>query len=323
MGSIQGDQSSEVAAVMVVESDLPGRAAGGPPGSIADMTSLPDPAGSGDAYLRAKEQAENFPVALRILPRRHRQHLLAVYDVARVVDDLGDQGHGDRRPALRAFDEDLDALFGGGTPRHPVLQRLRSTVQACGLDAQPFHDLVAANLQDQEKAAYGTFDDLVAYCRLSADPVGRIVLGVFGVSTPERVLLSDRICTALQIVEHCQDVAEDRRNGRIYLPLEDLDRFEVRPTDLDAPRASPAVRQLVAFEAARAGTMLDQGLPLLRLLRGWARLAVTGYVAGGRATLYALRRANWDVLTRTPRPSKRDVLAQAVAATLGSGVMSR
>ncbi|WP_116075407.1 squalene synthase HpnC [Asanoa ferruginea] len=287
------------------------------------MTSLPDPAGSGDAYLRAKEQAENFPVALRILPRRHRQHLLAVYDVARVVDDLGDQGHGDRRPALRAFDEDLDALFGGGTPRHPVLQRLRPTVQACGLDAQPFHDLVAANLQDQEKAAYGTFDDLVAYCRLSADPVGRIVLGVFGVSTPERLPLSDRICTALQIIEHCQDVAEDRRNGRIYLPLEDLDRFEVRPTDLDAPRASAAVRRLVAFEANRAGTLLDQGLPLLRMLRGWARLAVTGYVAGGRATLYALRRADWDVLSHTPRPSKRDVLAQAVAATLGSGVMSR
>jgi squalene synthase HpnC len=326
MGSIQGDQSSEVASVgttTVVESGPDGHADGAEPGSIADMTSLPDPAGTGDAYLRAKEHAENFPVALRILPRRHRQHLLAVYDVARVIDDLGDRGHGDRRPALRAFDEDLAALFGGGIPRTPVLMRLRPTMLACGLDAQPFHDLVAANLQDQEKAAYGTFDDLVGYCRLSADPVGRIVLSVFGVNTPARVELSDRICTALQIIEHCQDVAEDRRNGRIYLPLEDLDRFGVRPNDLDAPGASAAVRQLVAFEADRAGTLLDAGLPLLRALPGWSRLAVTGYLAGGRATLYALRRAGWDVLAGTPRPSKRDVLAQAVAATLGSGVMSR
>ncbi len=319
MGSIQGDQSSEVTAVMVVES----HPVAPRPGSIADMTSLPDPAGAGDAYLRAKEQAENFPVALRILPRRHRAHLLAVYDVARVVDDLGDRGHGDRRPALREFDADLDTLFGGGTPRHPVLQRLRPTMLACGLDAKPFHDLVAANLQDQEKAAYGTFDDLVAYCRLSADPVGRIVLRVFGAGGPRLEDLSDRVCTALQIIEHCQDVAEDRRAGRIYLPLADLDRFDVRPTDLDAPRASPAVRALVAFEAERAGTLLDQGLPLLKHLRGWARLAVTGYLAGGRATLYALRRAEWDVLARTPRPSKRDILAQAVAATFGSGVMSR
>ncbi|WP_203706076.1 squalene synthase HpnC [Asanoa iriomotensis] len=287
------------------------------------MTSLPDPAGTDDAYLRAKEQAENFPVALRILPRRHRAHLLAVYDVARVIDDLGDRGHGDRRPALRAFDEDIDALFGGGTPRHPVLQRLRPTVLACDLSADPFHDLVAANLLDQDKAAYGTYDELVGYCRLSADPVGRIVLRVFGATEPHLEDLSDRICTALQIVEHCQDVAEDRRNGRIYLPLEDLDRFGVRPTDLDAPRASPAVRRLVEFEAERAGTLLDDGLPLLRLLRGWARLAVTGYVAGGRATLYALRNAEWDVLTRTPRPKKRDVVAQALAATLGQGVMSR
>ncbi|SNT38618.1 squalene synthase HpnC [Asanoa hainanensis] len=317
MGSIQGEQSSEVATVMVA------RRVAARPGSIAGMTSHPDPAGAGDAYLRAKEQAENFPVALRILPRRHRQHLLAVYDVARVIDDLGDQGPGDRRPALREFDADLDTLFGGGAPRHPVLQRLRPTMLTCGLDAKPFHDLVAANLQDQEKTAYGTFDDLVAYCRLSADPVGRIVLRVFGATGPRLEELSDKVCTALQIVEHCQDVAEDRRNGRIYLPLEDLDRLQVRPTDLDAPRATPAVRQLVAFNAERAGALLDEGLPLLRQLRGWGRLAVTGYLAGGRATLYALRRAEWDVLARTPRPAKRDVLAQAVAATFGSAVMSR
>lgn len=326
MGSIQGDQSSEVAAgrtTTVVESRPDTRENGHRPGSIADMTSLPDTPDAGDDYLRAREQSENFPVALRILPRRHRRHLQAVYDVARVIDDLGDRGAGDRTPRLKEFDADLDALFGGGTPRAPVLQRLAPTVRDCGLDAQPFHDLVAANLQDQETAAYGTWADLAGYCRLSADPVGRIVLAVFGVSTPQRVALSDNICTALQVIEHCQDVVEDRRAGRVYLPLEDLDRFGVRLTDLDAPRATPGVRRLVAFQADRAGALLDSGLPLLRELPGWSRVAVTGYLAGGRATLYALRRAGWDVMSGPPRPRKRDVVAQALAATAGSGVTSR
>ena len=332
---------------MQVESEPDARAEG----SMPDMTSLPDATGADDgadtttagpaagnptagdddtagtagddAYLRAREHAENFPVALRILPRRHRRHLQAVYDVARVIDDLGDSATGDRRPRLRAFDADLDMLFDGGTPRTPVLQRLRRTVEECHLDAQPFHDLVAANLLDQEKAAYGTWAELADYCRLSADPVGRIVLQVFGASTPTRVALSDNICTALQVIEHCQDVAEDRRAGRIYLPLEDLDRFGVRPTDLDAKRATPAVRKLVAFQADRAAALLDSGLPLLRDLRGWARLAVTGYVAGGRAALYALRRARWDVLAGPPKPRKREVVTQAAAATFGVGVTSR
>jgi len=138
------------------------------------------------------------------------------------------------------------------------------------------------------------------------------VLEIFGVATPERIELSDRICTALQLIEHWQDVAEDRRAGRIYLPLEDLDRYGVRPADLDAPTAGPAVRRLVAFEAARARELLDSGTPLLRALRGWARLAVTGYVAGGRAALDALRRSGWDVLAGSPRARKRDVLRHAL-----------
>jgi phytoene/squalene synthetase len=134
------------------------------------------------------------------------------------------------------------------------------------------------------------------------------VLGVFGVSTPRRVEWSDRICTALQLVEHWQDVAEDRRAGRIYLPQEDLHRFGVAETDLDAPRSTPAVRELVAFEADQARRMLLEGLPLLRELRGWARLAITGYVAGGLAAIDGLRRAGWEVLPGSPGVRKFDLV---------------
>src|SRR3954451_6667705 len=176
---------------------------------------------------------ENFPVAMRVLPRRFRERLEAVYGFARTVDDLGDESSGDRSANLDAFAADLDLIWTGGTPSTPVLARLAATVRACDLPAEPFRRLVQANRQDQRVKTYRTYDDLRAYCTLSADPVGRIVLGVFGVTTDARVAWSDAICTGLQLVEHWQDVAEDRRAGRIYLPAEDLERFGVTPADLD------------------------------------------------------------------------------------------
>src|SRR5215470_17670204 len=213
-----------------------------------------------DSYLRGRERAENFPVALRVLPRRLRVDLAAVYDVARVVDDLGDDAPGDRVAQLEAFAADLATIWEGGTPRAAVLRQLAGTVRDRDLPREPFDRLIQANIMDQRVSRYATLDDLVGYCRLSADPVGRIVLGVFGASTPRRVAWSDRICTALQLVEHWQDIAEDRRAGRIYVPQEDLRRFGVAETDLDGPRSTPAVRELVAFEADRARRMLLEGL---------------------------------------------------------------
>jgi squalene synthase HpnC len=266
------------------------------------------------AYLRVRERAENFPVALRVLPRRLRTHLGAVYDVARVVDDLGDAVPGDRTAQLEAFSADLATIWADGTPRAPVLRRLAGTVHACDLPREPFDRLVRANLVDQRVTRYPTFADLLGYCELSAEPVGRIVLAVFGASTPRRVAWSDRICTALQLIEHWQDVAEDRRAGRIYLPVEDLDRFGVREGDLDAPadraaaRSVPALRELIAFEAGRAREMLVSGLPLLGELRGWARLAITGYAAGGLAAVDGLRRAGWEVLPGSPGVRRSDLV---------------
>ncbi|GEL17342.1 squalene synthase HpnC [Pseudonocardia asaccharolytica] len=291
---------------------LAGNSSGGPAG--------PQPGtGNRSARLREAERAENFPVALRVLPARFRTHLRAVYDVVRVIDDLGDEADGDRTAQLEAFAEDLALVWAGGTaaPRSPVLRRLAPTVDVCGLPREPFDRLIAANLQDQRVTHYETWSDLLGYCELSAVPIGRLVLAVFGErgSVPDTATIraSDEVCTALQLLEHWQDVAEDRLRGRTYLPAEDLAAFGVGADDLDAPSAGPALRRLLACETARAVALLDSGAGVVRRMRGWGRLAVGGYVAGGRAAADALCRQEWDVLRRSPAPRRRDVARHLVA----------
>jgi squalene synthase HpnC len=259
----------------------------------------------------ANASGENFPVALRVLPAVHRRHLTALYGFARLTDDLGDEaretGQADGALRLRLLDEldaDVDRIYQGATPRSPVMQKMAVTVAECHVPAQPLRDLIQANRQDQRVTRYQTFAELAQYCELSANPVGQIVLCIFGVGTGERITLSDSICTALQLAEHWQDVAEDLANGRIYLPAEDLARFGVTEADLAEPAAGPAVRDLMRFETDRARQLLDQGAPLVGTLRGAARLAVAGYLAGGRAALAAIRAQQYDVLSATARPRK-------------------
>jgi squalene synthase HpnC len=274
----------------------------------------------------ANASGENFPVALRMLPARHRRHLTNLYFFARLTDDLGDEardGSPDQADVtalrLRLLDElaaDVDRIYSGGIPQSPVMRAMAETVRECGVPAQPLHDLIEANQQDQRVTRYPAYPDLERYCELSANPVGQIVLYIFGVATPERIALSDNICTALQLAEHWQDVAEDLGNGRIYLPGEDLDRFGCTEADLAAPAANEAVRQLMIFETDRASRLLDQGAPLVGTLRGAARLAVAGYLAGGRAALAAIRRQRYDVLTGTPRGRKPRLAAELVMAYL-------
>jgi squalene synthase HpnC len=259
-----------------------------------------------DASHQAKEQAENFPVAFRLLPRARRQHLRAVYDVVRTIDDLGDEATGDRTALLTAFQADLATVWQGGRPQAVVLRRLQIAVAEAGLTQQPFDDLVAANLQDQRITGYATRVDLLGYCALSANPIGRLVLQVFDADSEQHRQLSDQACTALQLLEHWQDVAEDRRAGRVYLPVEDLTRHGVSATDLDASRSTPQVTALIAAETRWADELLEAGSALVPLLRGWARVAVSGYVAGGRATVQALQRPGVDVLATTPRPRRAD-----------------
>ncbi|MCK9924263.1 squalene synthase HpnC [Frankia sp. AgPm24] len=268
--------------------------------------------------------AENFPVAPIVLPPAVRTHFNALYAYCRFVDNLGDEADGDRLALLDRLDVDLAVIWAGGEPELPVLRRLAPTVRACDLPAEPFERLVEANRQDQLVTRYETFDDLVRYCTLSADPVGRMVLGVFGLATPDRVVLSDRVCTALQLVEHWQDVAEDLAAGRIYLPLEDLDAFGVTEDDLRAPSAGPAVRHLMAFEVTRARAVIDAGAPLVSMVPGRLRLALAGFVGGGRSALDAIRRADYDVLSGTPKAAKPRMagaiaLALARSAARGSG----
>ncbi len=281
----------------------------------------------------ANASGENFPVALRLLPARHRRHLTNLYFFARLTDDLGDEARDDQADdlgdgarddqadvselRLRLLDEltaDVDRIYQGQTAESPVMRAMADTVRECGVPAQPLRDLIQANRQDQQVTRYRTYPDLAQYCELSANPVGQIVLYIFGVATPARIALSDSICTALQLAEHWQDVAEDLGNGRIYLPGEDLERYGCTEADLAAPTAGPAVRQLMIFEVDRAARLLDEGAPLVGTLRGAARLAVAGYLAGGRAALAAIRAQRHDVLIRTPRPRKQRLAAELVKA---------
>jgi len=243
---------------------------------------------------------ENFSVAARVLGRETGGHLMAIYGFARLVDQLGDELEGDRLAALAALEADLDRVY-GGDPEHPLMRSLQQSVRACGFPRGPFDRLIAANRRDQTQATYATFDDLVDYCTLSANPVGELVLYVFEMATPDRIELSDRVCTALQLVEHWQDVAEDFARGRVYLPAEDLARFGVTHAELGARETGPELRGLMAFEVARARRLLDEGAPLVGTLRGRARFAVAGYVGGGRANAEAIVRAGYDVLAGPPK----------------------
>ncbi|KUJ38737.1 squalene synthase HpnC [Streptomyces albus subsp. albus] len=281
-----------------------------------------------------KAAYENFPVAPFFLPRAWRTDLMAVYGFARLVDDIGDgdlpPGGGDARTLglapdqaddrlalLDAFEADLRRVFAPaqGAPRHPLLRALVPTVRRNGLTPEPFLGLIEANRQDQRVRRYADYGQLLAYCELSANPVGHLVLGITGTTSPERVRRSDMICTALQIVEHVQDVAEDLRRDRVYLPAEDMARFGVTEADLAAARSSPAVRALVAFEAERAAALLDEGAALVGSVHGRLRLLLAGFVAGGRAALGAVAAAGHDVLPGPPKPTKLSLLRE-VGATL-------
>ncbi|MFE6775545.1 squalene synthase HpnC [Streptomyces sp. NPDC057702] len=281
-----------------------------------------------------KAAHENFPVAPFFLPRAWRADLMAVYGYARLVDDIGDgdlaPGGGDAlllgldrsraddtTALLDALEEDLRRVFAAHAepPRHPLLRALVPTVRRCGLGPTPFQGLIEANRQDQRVRRYASYQDLLDYCELSANPVGRLVLAITGTATPERVRRSDAICTALQIIEHLQDVVEDLGRDRIYLPAEDMRRFGVSEADLRAPTAGASVRALIAFEAERARDLLRAGSPLVGSVHGRLRVLLAGFVGGGRAALKAIEDAGHDVFPEPPKPTKFSQL-RAVGATL-------
>ncbi|MDQ6838393.1 MAG: squalene/phytoene synthase family protein [Actinomycetota bacterium] len=267
-----------------------------------------------EAEILGRMGGENFPVASALLGPRLRARLIALYGWARLVDELGDAYPGDRLVALAWVDAELTRALHHPQDAsiHPLVRSAADLVGDVDADPQLLRDLIRANQIDQTDVTYTTFDDLVHYCAWSANPVGRLVLAIFDASTTERVRWSDRVCTALQIVEHCGDVAEDAAAGRVYLPAEDLQRFDVDAGELAGPGpVSTQLRSVMCFEAARARRILIEGEPLVRSLRGKGRLAVAGFVAGGHAALDALADAHFDPLAGAPRPTMPRLLTHA------------
>jgi squalene synthase HpnC len=261
----------------------------------------PTPPAISPAGLMELRHGENFSVAAVWIPRRERRLLLAVYAYSRFVDEIGDTGRDDALEVLDAIEHDVRA-GAAGEPKLPALRPVLATLEGGGLPRAPLLDLIEANRRDQHVCRYETFDDLIGYCRLSADPVGRLVLAAMGASSPVTRPLSDAVCSALQVVEHLQDVREDAHRGRIYLPGADLDAEGVSEAELlDAPTAGRGLRRVIALQAARARSMLVAGSPLVGMLGGWRRPAVAGYVAGGLAAISALAAADYDVLGARPR----------------------
>lgn len=276
------------------------------------MTALPRPA----ADPLTKAAGENFVVVPSAGPSALRRHLSAVYRFARYVDDLGDESARPREPRLRAVAGDVLRLYDGQSVADPIVAGIGPTVRECEVPQHTWLRLIEANVQDQHVTRYAGFDDLLGYCELSANPVGEIVLHLLGRATADRITLSDRICTGLQLLEHWQDVREDAEQDRIYLPQEDLRRYGVAESELTGPVAGDALRALLEFQTDRALAWLNAGAYLVPTLRGWGRWAVSGYVAGGRAAATALRRSGFDPLTRTPKPSRTDIAAAWLAASV-------
>ena len=253
------------------------------------------------AAVMAKASDENFPVASRLLPASVRPHLLAVYGFARLADDIGDEADGDRLAHLDWLEHELDRAVAGQSDQ-PILQRVAVTINACSLPLDPFRKLIDANRQDQVVTRYATYAELVQYCELSANPIGEIVLRIFGAASPERLRWSDDVCTGLQIVEHLQDIGEDARRGRVYLPADDLARFGCDEALLQRPSAGRALRDVVLFESDRAEALLSAAVPLTTSLRGRPRLGVAAFAAGGLAVVDAIRGAYGDTLATKCRP---------------------
>jgi squalene synthase HpnC len=266
----------------------------------------------------ARTHYENFSVATWFLPKRLQQHFFNVYAYCRISDDLGDEV-GDPTASLRLLDQweaELDACY-SGNPKHPVFVALAETVQTCNIPKHEFADLLTAFRQDQTTSRYGTFQDLLGYCKNSANPVGHLVLYLCGYSDEERQKLSDFTCTALQLANFWQDVSVDWAKGRIYLPLEDLRRFGVEESDIAAQRNTPQFMEMMKFEVERAREWFRQGLPLVGKVGRELAIDIELFSRGGQEILNAIERQSFAVLGRRPAISRFRKLVLAARAALG------
>lgn len=267
---------------------------------------------------------ENFSVATWFLPQRLKPHFHSIYAYCRISDDLGDEV-GSATESLRLLGEwegELNRTYANLAdpsatgPRHPVFICLRETIRECDIPRQPFADLLTAFRQDQRVGRYQKFEDVLDYCYYSANPVGRLVLYACGYRDAERQTFSDFTCTALQLANFWQDVWPDYGKGRIYLPLEDLQRFGVSEQDFAQRRATPAFLELMKFEVKRAREWFDRGLPLASKVDKELATDIELFTRGGQEILNAIERQGYDVLKARPSISKaRKLMLVARAAT--------
>jgi len=276
--------------------------------------------GEAEEYCRrlARTHYENFSVATWFLPRSLRQHFFNIYAYCRISDDLGDET-GDSQASLRLLDQwetELNACFAGQS-RHPVFVALAETVRTFDIPRQPFADLLKAFRQDQTVNRYPRFEDLLGYCRYSANPVGHLVLYVCGYRDAERQALSDFTCTALQLANFWQDVSADYSKSRIYLPLEDLNRFGVAQAEIASAQNTPAFCEMMRFEVNRTRDWFQQGLPLIAEVNRELAIDIELFSRGGQEILNAIERQNFKVLGQRPTISKTRKLALLARAALG------
>lgn len=253
----------------------------------------------------ATSHYENFLVASVLLPRRFRQPFYNVYAFCRTADDLADESGSPEIATQRLveFQQQLDQTYAGDPPT-PLFIALSGTIRQFNLSKQPFDDLLDAFRQDQIKTRYADFDEIQEYCRRSANPVGRLVLGLGGCDDESNVALSDDICTGLQLANFWQDVARDYSIDRIYLPRDEMERFGVDESMLSESAASPQLRKLLASECDRAEAFFVRGLPLCESVPRWLASDIKLFVHGGLETLKAIRKIDFDVLSRRPTVSK-------------------
>jgi len=262
------------------------------------------------AYCRklAKSHYENFMVASFLLPRRLKRHFYNIYAYCRISDDLGDEA-GDSKMALQLLEQwqnQLQACYLGQS-RHPVFIALRETIEAFDIPMTPFADLLEAFKQDQTKTRYATFEQLLQYCRYSANPVGHLVLYLCGYRDQERQRLSDLTCTALQLANHWQDIARDLLHlDRIYLPTEDMQKFYYGEADLRAQIADERFVGLMQWEVARTREMFDQGLKLSEMVDSRLSLDIELFGRCGLEVLRHIEAVGYDVFRQRPTLSKWD-----------------
>jgi squalene synthase HpnC len=252
---------------------------------------------------------ENFPVASILMPRRLVPAVEAIYAFARSADDIADEGDAapaERLAALHAYDNALDAIAAGTPLAAPLFARVAAVLAEYRLPLQPLRDLISAFRQDVVTTRYADYEAVRDYCRRSADPVGRLMLGLYGVADAASLRDSDAICTALQLINFWQDVGVDIAKGRIYLPLADLARFGVSEHDIAQARTGPAWRALMRFEVERARALMLEGAPLATRLPGRIGWELRMVVQGGLRILEAIERVDYDVFARRPQLKRLD-----------------